>query len=49
MATVSVQPKGDTWYTVISYKDSDGKWKNKMQTTKLPLKGNKKKAEKNDL
>lgn len=46
MATVSVQPKGDTWYTVISFKDSDGKWKNKMQTTKLPLKGNKKKAEK---
>ena len=46
MATVTVQPKGDFWYTVISYKDAEGKWKNKMQTTKLPLKGNKKKAEK---
>lgn len=46
MATVSVQPKGKCWYTVISYKDADGKWKLKMQTTGLPIKGNKKRAEK---
>ncbi|MCR5777461.1 MAG: site-specific integrase [Lachnospiraceae bacterium] len=46
MASVSVQQKGNYWYTVISYKDSDGKWKNKMQTTGLTIKGNKKKAEK---
>lgn len=46
MATVSVQPKGKCWYTVISYKDENGKWRNKMQTTGLPIKGNKKRAEK---
>ena len=46
MATISIQPKGKFWYTVISYKDVNGKWKNKMQTTGLPIKGNKKRAEK---
>ena len=46
MATISIQPKGKFWYTVISYKDENGKWKNKMQTTGLPIKGNKKRAEK---
>ncbi|MBO6307778.1 MAG: site-specific integrase [Oribacterium sp.] len=46
MATVSVQPKGKCWYSVISYKDQNGKWRNKMQTTGLTIKGNKKRAEK---
>ena len=46
MATVTVQPKGKCWYTVISYKDEHGKWRNKMQTTGLPIKSNKKRAEK---
>lgn len=46
MATVTVQQKGNYWYTVINYKDEHGKWKNKMQATGLSLKGNKKKAEK---
>ena len=46
MATISIQPKGKCWYTVISYKDENGKWRNKMQTTGLAVKGNKKKAEK---
>ena len=46
MATVTVQPKGKCWYSVISYKDQNGKWRNKMQTTGLTIKGNKKRAEK---
>ncbi|MBO4311094.1 MAG: site-specific integrase [Lachnospiraceae bacterium] len=46
MATVTVQPKGKCWYSVISYKDETGKWRNKMQTTGLTIKGNKKRAEK---
>ena len=46
MATVTVQPKGKCWYSVISYKDQNGKWRNKMQTTGLIIKGNKKRAEK---
>lgn len=46
MATVTVQQKGKFLYTVISYKDEYGKWKNKMQTTGLIANGNKKRAQK---
>ena len=34
MATVTVQPKGDIWYTVISYKDADGKGKSGKELLK---------------
>ena len=41
----SVQEKNGVLYTVISYKGKDGKWVYKWKTTKLPSRGNKKKAE----
>lgn len=41
----SVQIKNGIFYTVISYKDKEGNWKYKWKTTKLPVRGNKKKAE----
>ena len=44
--TGSLQIKNNTYYTVLSYKDKDGKHKKKWQTTGLPVKGNKRKAEK---
>lgn len=43
--TGSLQIKNNTYYTVLSYKDKDGKHKKKWQTTGLPVKGNKRKAE----
>ena len=43
--TGSLQIKNNTYYTVLSYKDTDGKHKKKWQTTGLPVKGNKRKAE----
>lgn len=46
MATVTVQQKGKYLYSVISYKDEYGKWKNKMETTGLIATGNKKRAQK---
>lgn len=37
--------KGNTYYTVLEFKDENGKRKSKWETTGLPVKGNKKKAE----
>ena len=44
--TGSLQIKNDVYYTVINYKDSEGKHKKQWRTTGLPIKGNKKRAEK---
>ena len=43
--TGSIQEKNGKWYLVISYKDTQNKWKTKWQSTNLPIKGNKKAAE----
>ena len=43
--TGSLQEKNGFWYTVIAYKDAEDKWRYKWESTKLPIKGNKKKAE----
>jgi len=43
--TGSLQEKNGFWYTVIAYKDADDKWRYKWESTRLPIKGNKKKAE----
>lgn len=43
--TGSIQEKNGFWYTVIAYKDSNGRWKYKWQSTKLSVVGNKKRAE----
>lgn len=45
MITGSIQPKRGIWQTVINLKDNSGKRKPKWETTGLPVKGNKKKAE----
>ena len=44
--TGSVQQKGGKWYAVLNLKDIDGKRKIKWISTGLPIRGNKKKAEK---
>lgn len=45
--TGSLQIKNDVYYTVINYKDlTTGKHKKQWRTTGLPVKGNKKRAEK---
>lgn len=46
MISGHLQEKQGKYYMVISYKDELGKRKAKWKTTKLPVKGNKKRAEK---
>lgn len=43
--TGSIQEKNGKYYTVLNIKDKNGKYKKKWQTTGLPVKGNKRKAE----
>lgn len=43
--TGSIQEKNGFWQMVLSYKDENGKWKQKWLSTKLKLRGNKKKAQ----
>lgn len=43
--TGSLQIKNGIYYTVLNIKDKNGKYKKKWQTTGLPIKGNKRKAE----
>lgn len=43
--TGSIQEKNGKYYTVLNIKDKKGKYKKKWQTTGLPIKGNKRKAE----
>lgn len=43
--TASLQVKNGILQMVFSYKDSNGKWKQKSESTKLPEKGNKRKAQ----
>lgn len=45
MVKGSVQTKGGVFYTVIYYYDSMGNRKQKWQSTGLPVKGNKRRAE----
>lgn len=49
--TGSLQVKNNTYYAVLNFKDKAGKYKQKWITTKLEVKGNKRKAEQilNDL
>lgn len=44
MTKGSVQVKNGIWYTLINYKDKDGNYKQKWQTTNLKERGNKKEA-----
>lgn len=44
--TGSLQTKNGKYYAVVSYKDNSDKRKQKWISTNLPVKGNKKKAEK---
>lgn len=46
MVAGHLQEKNGYFYIVLSYKDDEGKRKSKWIPTKLPIKGNKKKAEK---
>lgn len=46
MVAGHLQEKNGIYYMVLSYPSSNGKRKNKWISTKLPVKGNKKKAEK---
>lgn len=43
--TGSLQVKNGIYYTVLNIKEKNGKYKKKWQTTGLPVKGNKRKAE----
>lgn len=43
--TGSLQEKNGKYYAVISYKDTDGKWKYKWKNTGFDIKGNKKRAQ----
>ena len=43
--TGSIQEKNGKYYTVLNIKDKNGKYKKKWQTTGLPVKGNKRRAE----
>ncbi len=44
--TGSLQKKNGIYYTVLNIKDSNGKHGQKWESTHLPVKGNKRKAEK---
>ena len=46
MVAGHLQEKNGIYYMVLSYPDASGKRKSKWISTKLPAKGNKKKAEK---
>ena len=46
MVAGHLQEKNGIYYMVLSYPSANGKRKNKWISTKLPVKGNKKKAEK---
>ena len=46
MLTGRLHDKKGIYYTIINFKDKNGDYKPKWQTTGLPVKGNKKKAEK---
>ena len=46
MVAGHLQEKNGLYYIVLTYPDVTGKRKNKWISTKLPVKGNKKKAEK---
>ena len=41
----SLQTKNNIYYTVLSIKDKNGKFRTKWQTTGLKVKGNKRRAE----
>lgn len=43
--TASLKVKNDIWQMIFSYKDSAGKWKQKSESTGLPERGNKRRAE----
>lgn len=43
--TGSIQEKNGYWQIVVSYKDENGKWRQKWISTKLKIRGNKKKAQ----
>ena len=45
MVAGHLQEKNGIYYIVLNYKDCNGKRKSKWISTKLPIKGNKKKAE----
>ena len=46
MVAGHLRDRNGTWYIALSYKDRSGKKKSFLKTTGLPVKGNKKKAEK---